>query len=199
MSKRSYRGRHRAPSTSSDAAKRAGVAALLATIPAVTGATPGVANAEPPGGWEPIVQCESAGRNVENASGASTASGYYQFTNGTWQAFGGAEFAPRAIQATRAEQTIVANRAYAANGTRDWNASRSCWAGKTAPVRASAPAPAPVREPASASSGTYVVRAGDALSMIATRNGTTWRELYAKNRDVIENPNKIFPGERIRV
>lgn len=86
--------------------------------------------------WAPIIQCESGNRNVENSTGASTASGYFQFVNGTWRAFGGTEFSPRAIGANKEQQTIVANRAFARNGLRDWNASRSCWGDDESIIRA---------------------------------------------------------------
>lgn len=94
--------------------------------------------------WQPIIDCESGDRNIENA-GQSTASGYFQFVDGTWRTFGGQEFAPRAIGATKAEQTIVANRAFARNGLRDWNASRSCWGDELDVINAGSPTPTPIR------------------------------------------------------
>ncbi len=46
---------------------------------------------------------------------------------------------------------------------------------------------------------TYVVRSGDTLSTIATRNHITggWHTLYQLNDSTISNPNLIFPGQRI--
>lgn len=44
----------------------------------------------------------------------------------------------------------------------------------------------------------YVVQRGDTLSGIARKYGTTVNELVILNRQ-IQNPNLIFPGERIRV
>lgn len=43
----------------------------------------------------------------------------------------------------------------------------------------------------------YVVKRGDTLSGIASKYGTTWQKLQAMND--IRNPNKIYPGQRIRV
>lgn len=43
----------------------------------------------------------------------------------------------------------------------------------------------------------YVVKRGDTLSGIASKHGTTWQKLQAMNG--IRNPNKIYPGQRIRV
>ena len=46
---------------------------------------------------------------------------------------------------------------------------------------------------------TYVVRSGDTLSAIATRNHISggWHTLYQLNGNTISNPNLIFPGQRI--
>src|SRR4051812_28721285 len=46
---------------------------------------------------------------------------------------------------------------------------------------------------------TYVVRSGDTLSAIATKNHITggWHTLYRLNSNIISNPNLIFPGQRI--
>ena len=106
--------------------------AIAASVPLVA---VGTAEAAPEPNWAPIIACESGDRNIENP-GPSTASGYYQFLDSTWALLGGREFAPRAIQATKAQQTIIANRAFAnrtsrgQNGFTDWNASRSCWASR---------------------------------------------------------------------
>ena len=43
----------------------------------------------------------------------------------------------------------------------------------------------------------YVVQSGDTLSGIASKYGTTWKKLQDMNG--ISNPNKIYPGQRIRV
>jgi LysM repeat protein len=55
--------------------------------------------------------------------------------------------------------------------------------------------------PASASSrgGTYVVKSGDTLSRIASRQGLgSWRSLYDANPS-IRNPDLIFPGQRLDI
>ena len=44
---------------------------------------------------------------------------------------------------------------------------------------------------------TYVVRAGDTLSGIAARFGTSWQALAQKNN--LANPNLIFPGQVLRI
>ena len=47
---------------------------------------------------------------------------------------------------------------------------------------------------------TYTVQKGDNLSSIAKRYGTTWQNLYEKNKDVIgSNPNLIYAGQVLKV
>jgi resuscitation-promoting factor RpfB len=68
--------------------------------------------------WDRIAQCESGGNWHIN-----TGNGYYgglQFDKGSWLANGGADFAPRADLASRAEQITVANRYYAKAGLGPW-------------------------------------------------------------------------------
>ena len=43
----------------------------------------------------------------------------------------------------------------------------------------------------------YVVKRGDTLSAIASKYGTTYQQLAKING--IANPNKIYPGQKIRV
>lgn len=45
----------------------------------------------------------------------------------------------------------------------------------------------------------YVVVPNDTLSGIAAKWGHSWQELYAMNRDRVANPNRIFPGQKLRV
>ncbi|MEU6094548.1 transglycosylase family protein [Streptomyces sp. NPDC047079] len=49
-----------------------------------------------------------------------------------------------------------------------------------------------------ASRGDYTVRSGDTLSSIAERHGTSWQQLYARNKAVIGgDPDLIVPGQRL--
>lgn len=61
---------------------------------------------------------------------------------------------------------------------------------------ASAPTPAPAT-PAAAAAGTYTVRPGDSLAVIARRTGVSQRQLMAWNE--LTNPNRIYPGQRLRL
>ena len=49
---------------------------------------------------------------------------------------------------------------------------------------------------------TYVVVKGDSLSKIAQRaygNGNKWRKIYEANKDVIKDPDLIYPGQSLRI
>jgi hypothetical protein len=68
--------------------------------------------------WDAIAQCESGGNWSIN-----TGNGYYgglQFTQQTWEAYGGLSYAPRADLASRAAQIAVAEKVYAAGGLGAW-------------------------------------------------------------------------------
>lgn len=127
-----YRGRHRAPSLTDTVVDNSGrIAAAVVTtgvfaaVPVVT-ATPALA-AAPADVRAAIISCESGGSaTAQNSS--STASGLFQFINGTWKAYGGST--ARAKDASVAEQNRVFERAFADAGTTPWNASKSCWSKK---------------------------------------------------------------------
>ena len=46
---------------------------------------------------------------------------------------------------------------------------------------------------------TYRVERGDTLSEIATEYGTSWSSIFKLNRDQIDNPDLIFPGQKLTV
>lgn len=49
---------------------------------------------------------------------------------------------------------------------------------------------------------TYTIAAGDSLSKIAKReygNANAWNRIFEANKDVIKDPNKIFPGQKIKI
>jgi len=71
--------------------------------------------------WDKIAQCESGGNWGVVDSMYSGGLGIY---NGTWDQFGGREFASNAGYATREEQIIVAERIRAAVGISGWGCAR---------------------------------------------------------------------------
>jgi nucleoid-associated protein YgaU len=49
---------------------------------------------------------------------------------------------------------------------------------------------------------TYEVQSGDSLSKIAKReygNANKWQQIYDANRDILKDPDKIFPGQILRI
>lgn len=78
---------------------------------------------------ERIKKCESKG-DYRARNPRSTASGAYQYLDSTWRAYGYAKRygVSRAYLATPAQQEEAAVDTYRRNGTRDWAASRGCWA-----------------------------------------------------------------------
>lgn len=71
--------------------------------------------------WDRLAQCESSGNWADTAGQFE---GGVQFLNSTWLAYGGAQFAQHAYDATREEQIIVAERQLA--GRPDWSAWPAC-------------------------------------------------------------------------
>jgi nucleoid-associated protein YgaU len=105
----------------------------------------------------------------------------------------------------------VAERAYSNEGYNPWKASAECWGPKMddeipEPRIREAPEPRPDREPPHRPDRRppperdhYVVKRGDTLSDIAEDHGTTWPRLFQRNRDVIDDPDLIYPGEQLAV
>jgi resuscitation-promoting factor RpfA len=140
-------GRHRKPTTST-----VGVAKLAFTGAVIGGggiALAGHAAAAPDNEWDRVAACESGGN-----WGINTGNGYHgglQFSQGTWAAHGGGEFASSANQATRNQQIAVAERVLATQGRGAWPVcGRGLSAATPRNVVADAPAPdpAPPAEPA---------------------------------------------------
>jgi nucleoid-associated protein YgaU len=48
----------------------------------------------------------------------------------------------------------------------------------------------------------YVVVSGDSLSKIAKReygDGNEWRRIFEANTDILKDPDKIFPGQKLKI
>jgi len=122
--------------------------------------------------------CEGSGDWAIN-----TGNGYYgglQFSQSTWQAYGGQVYAPRADLATREQQIAVAEKTLAGQG---WGAVTCAYAGggegptirdrRTHHHRPAGPATLehPQAASAAAATGTYTVVSGDTLFTIAAAHG----------------------------
>lgn len=210
-----YKGKHR---VLTERDHRISMALALLSATALSSISYGRAAADPPGGWDSIIACESGGKNIRTQiPGPFTASGFFQITNGTWARHGGLEFSATAMQASFTQQKIVANRIFARNPSlSDWSSSRSCWgsgkkkltvalpADNPAKQRAGVPAkqqvkPRPKAAPVTPRAGgaAHVVKRGETLSRIG---GSHWRTIYQLNRAIIgANPNRIYPGQRLRL
>ena len=47
---------------------------------------------------------------------------------------------------------------------------------------------------------TYTVKSGDSLSKIASRyDGVSWQEIFEANRDTLDDPDVIHPGQELRI
>jgi|SRR6185436_9527633 len=199
-----YRGRHRAPSTTGRTIARTALAGAVAGAPLLAAAP--AANAAPDSVWDRVAQCESSGNwNINTGNGFF---GGLQFTSSTWRAFGGAQFATAANQATREQQIIVAERVLAGQGWGAWPVcSRKAGAtGQPVTLRATAPAApkpraaAPKPATVAPALGDYLVQHGDSLSSVAARQHVAggYRALLAKN-PALKDPNRIFPGQHLKV
>ncbi|WP_411151912.1 transglycosylase family protein [Streptomyces sp. A30] len=198
-------------------------AALLAPLGLL--AATGNAAAADGGVWDRIAQCESGGNwHINTGNGYY---GGLQFSASTWRGYGGTAYAPTADQATRSQQIAVATKVQQAQGWGAWpTCSARAGASGSAPAApaagsasgsesgsgsgsasgsattGSASSKAPERSTPSTSRGSsrgdYTVRAGDTLSGIAARHGTTWQRLFAANKDVVGgDPDVIVPGQRL--
>jgi resuscitation-promoting factor RpfA len=135
-------GRHRKPTTST-----VGVAKLAFTGAVIGGggiALAAHAAAAPDSEWDHVASCESGGN-----WGINTGNGYHgglQFSQGTWAAHGGGEYATSANQATRDQQIAVAERVLASQGRGAWPVCGRGLSGAT-PRNVVADAPAPDAPP----------------------------------------------------
>lgn len=109
------KGKHRRPSKAVRVATLAGVAgaAIAAPLMGATGAS-----AASVATWDAVAQCESGGNWSIN-----TGNGYYgglQFSQSSWAAAGGTQYAPRADLATKAQQIATAEKLLNMQGPGAW-------------------------------------------------------------------------------
>ena len=56
--------------------------------------------------------------------------------------------------------------------------------------------------PAAETYETYEVKSGDSLSKIAKHyygSGNAWKTIFDANTDILKDPNKIFPGQKLKI
>ncbi|RNL73643.1 transglycosylase family protein [Streptomyces sp. I6] len=173
----------------------------------------GTAAAAPEDVWEKVASCESTGNWQIN-----TGNGYFgglQFSQSTWEEYGGTAYAERADLATRDQQIAVAEKVLAGQGPGAWpvcstraGLTRDGEAPDVSPGRQARPQSASPRRTADQATPTtipgqresYTVTRGDSLSGIAAaeRVGGGWRTLYETNRKVVgDDPDLIHPGQRL--
>ena len=69
-------------------------------------------------------------------------------------------------------------------------------------VRSGSSSTSPSTEGKSDAARSYVVKSGDSLSKIAKQvygNTDDWRRIYDANRDIIQDPDLIHPGQTLRL
>ena len=137
-------GRHRKPTTSGISVAK--IAVTGAVIGGGGMALAGHASAATDGEWDRVAGCESGGN-----WGINTGNGYHgglQFSQGTWAAHGGGQYAPSANMATKEQQIAVAERVLATQGRGAWPVCGHGLSSATPRnVLADAPANAPVGDP----------------------------------------------------
>ncbi|MEU0196220.1 transglycosylase family protein [Streptomyces afghaniensis] len=173
--------------------------------------------------WNKVAACESS-----NDWNINTGNGFYgglQFTQSTWEAYGGRAYAARADLASKNQQIAVAEKVLDGQGPGAWpvcsvragltrggaepdirpaaeSTRKSEKADRKTRAKASIEDVRPQSTPQSraGSAEMYTVVRGDTLSGIAeereVRGG--WRGLYAANRSAIGgDPDLIVPGQRL--
>jgi nucleoid-associated protein YgaU len=109
--------RHRTPSKARTFALRGATIGVVAGAAAL-GLGAGTASAAPDATWDAVAQCEST-----NNWSINTGNGYYgglQFSQSTWEAYGGTQYAARADLASREQQIAVAEKTLAGQGWGAW-------------------------------------------------------------------------------
>ncbi|MFF2651779.1 transglycosylase family protein [Streptomyces sp. NPDC058045] len=109
------KGKHRRPSKTTRVAALVGVTGAAVAVPLMAAGSASAATASE---WDQVAQCESGGNWSIN-----TGNGFYgglQFTSSTWAAYGGTQYAPRADQATKAQQIAVGEKVLAGQGKGAW-------------------------------------------------------------------------------
>ncbi|MEU6879046.1 transglycosylase family protein [Streptomyces sp. NPDC046712] len=165
--------------------------------------------------WEKVAACESSSNWRIN-----TGNGYFgglQFSQSTWERYGGTHYAPRADLASKDQQIAIAEKVLKGQGPEAWPTCApraglgqeksgvrpaSLPAQRTAPERRTSAAPPPAATPTTVPTvrEMYTVAPGDSLSRIAREERVKggWQRLYEANRAVVGgDPDLIHPGQKL--
>lgn len=193
-------GKHRAcrPSRAANSRRLVSQAAVItlsavATTVGIDVAQAATASATTDIDWNSIAACESGGNWHINSG-----NGYFggtQTSQSTWVAYGGTAYAPRADLATQAQQIAVNEKILTGQGIGAWpTCGPKGLGGTTASIAA------PLKRAVRAVAGpVHTVASGETLSAIAAAHGTTWQDLWLKNRAILADPNQIAAGQSLRV
>ena len=58
---------------------------------------------------------------------------------------------------------------------------------------------APEGDAASSGGSSYTVQSGDSLSKIGSKYGVSWQKIFEANRDKLDDPDKIQPGQELTI
>ena len=58
---------------------------------------------------------------------------------------------------------------------------------------------APEGDASSGGGSTYTVQSGDSLSKIGSQYGVSWQKIFDANRDKLDDPDKIQPGQELTI
>ncbi|MFD7708733.1 transglycosylase family protein [Streptomyces sp. NPDC059785] len=175
----------------------------------------GVADAADVSTWNKVAACESTGNWSIN-----TGNGYYgglQFTQSTWEAYGGTAYAHRADLATKDQQIAIAEKVLKGQGPGAWPTcsqragltrgggtpqldTSSGTSARTVERTVRDVRPQTTPQSQAGTARMYTVVHGDTLSGIAEERhvGGGWQRLYAANREVVgADPDLIVPGQRL--
>lgn len=111
------KGRHAKPNENTSTMKKVALATTVGlgavVVPATFANSASAATVEQ---WDKIAYCESTG----NWSASGYYSGGLQIGDATWADYGGTEYAPRAGQATKKQQIMIAEKILAGQGAGAW-------------------------------------------------------------------------------
>ena len=214
-----YQGKHRKPSNTARNVARMAVAGAVVAAPIAVSAPANAAD------WDSLAKCESSGNWSANTGNGF--SGGLQFTQSTWKAYGGGQYASNAKDASREEQIQVAEKVLQAQGTKAWPgcSSKTSWSSGSSDSSSSSSSSSSKSSSAKSSSSSdsskksssskkstssksssvrsqgadYTVQQGDTLGKIAQKYGVKYQDVFERNTNTLKDPNTIFPGQQLEI